>query len=240
MIAFATLELNDQLHVTLARRYDATAAEVTAMAKEVEKLKELLPFSIKFGNFCSMGEFRNIAAYKVRFIYDVQRQAVEAFYRRFYKETPGNRIYNEPKFHVTINNNESKRKLLEDWMRANPDGVWKINDLNFNTVVDNRADRPREQKKPDFWPCLSNTCLRYGTPTRNPLEFSKCINCDSPREDFKKPADVYAEPPSAPPARAVAKQPYQGKRPDWMCPKCNFKVFGSKDQCGKCGSKNPN
>lgn len=28
-------------------------------------------------------------------------------------------------------------------------------------------------------------------------------------------------------------------RPDWFCPVCNFKVFGSKEFCGKCNIRNP-
>lgn len=34
----------------------------------------------------------------------------------------------------------------------------------------------------------------------------------------------------------------QGKRvrPDWYCNRCQFKIFGSKDSCGKCGTRNPN
>ena len=27
--------------------------------------------------------------------------------------------------------------------------------------------------------------------------------------------------------------------PDWYCPTCNFKIFGSKEMCRKCGVRNP-
>ena len=78
-----------------------------------------------------------------------------------------------------------------------------------------------------------------------------CAKCDRPQAALANVfvEEAYVLPPSAPAASVmpiqaeapkVAAQSYfiAGGRGDWMCVRCNFKIFGSKDRC-KCGIRRP-
>jgi hypothetical protein len=106
------------------------------------------------------------------------------------------------------------------------------------------------EMKPGDWMCCGYVnfgsrpnCAKCGTAKVNPAQ----NNNIAPMVD-----DVYALPPSAPPVAEIAVQAEPPKPSavresyyipgcrdrDWMCVRCNFRLFGSKSRC-KCGTKRP-
>lgn len=56
-IGMIQLELGQNLHCTLVRRYDASPEDLVAMQQEVEKFRNSeTNVLVYFGNFCHMGE----------------------------------------------------------------------------------------------------------------------------------------------------------------------------------------
>lgn len=104
--------------------------------------------------------------------------------------------------------------------------------------------------KPGDWMCCGynnfasrTTCAKCGRP---PFQAIGDKIAAHPSVE-----DIYAAPPSAPPAAAMVLQDEVPRNPpresyyipgsrdrDWMCVSCNFKVFGSKNRC-KCGTRRP-
>lgn len=118
--------------------------------------------------------------------------------------------------------------------------------------ISNSVDGGSVAAKPGDWTCCGYnnfasraTCAKCGRPPFQPV-VDRAVAIE----------DAYALPPSAPaasvmpaqeayaPIRAVAAEAPKasyfivGGRGDWMCVRCNFKIFGSKDRC-KCGTRRP-
>lgn len=239
----------DDLHLTLARCYDATEQELINMQHMTEEpLRSMLPLMISWGNYCTMGEKGTFPAYRVYFVH--QKEPMRKLYSMFYKEAPGKALWPRATYHVTCDT-PAKRAALETLIRASPNNQYRVCNVSFKTRV--------EEAGAETWSCavcgLCNKiqnklcdaceCDRWAPHARagdwsccgvnNFASRSTCMKCNRPRE---------ASAPTAPPEYEVAPLKRQaqggGKRPDWHCYKCDFIVFGSKDACGKCGSKNPN
>lgn len=291
-IGFACFELDDDLHLSIGRHYDASPEKLVEMQEFVDSvLKPLLPFHIRFGNYTMLGENFNIPVYPVEFIYEAQKKEIETFYRRFYNEAPGKRLYPNPFFHVTCDT-PRKLEVLEVLIRASlTKPSLKLSNLVFKTRVEGgfcpidvdagtwqcpidgiRNDnsmkvckaegcdqwRPKElfaagnqPFKPGDWKCEVCTYVNFA----NRLNCGKCTRY-RPGVSSMDSKGVYDLPPSAPPIAAVVDpireqrnpppydptvyqkgKDYGGKRQDWWCARCQFKVFGSKDACSKCGTR---
>ena len=103
-IGCIVLELARDLHVTIARRWDASPEELVAMKTVVDSLRENnAVVRCKFGNFCQMGENGSYPAYRV-YLSDGagHQQPLIEIHDRFYKEAPGKAMYPKAKFHVTV------------------------------------------------------------------------------------------------------------------------------------------
>jgi hypothetical protein len=101
--------------------------------------------------------------------------------------------------------------------------------------------RPMVKKAGD-WNCVQCSFSNFASR-------GQCMRCNAP-----KVVDPYNMPPPSAPFQSVAPSPFQSVAPapplaqppasrlkgyhqDWWCTNCQFKVFGSKAQCGKCGQK---
>jgi hypothetical protein len=308
-IGYACFDLGDGLHITIGRHYDAAVETLGRMQEFVDqKLKPLLPFHIAFGNYTLVGENFDVPAYKVKFMYEGQRKVVEEFYKLFYNEQPGKRLWNLPKFHVTCDT-PGKLKYIESWIRqSRQDTSCILRDLHFRSRVEGgpaeistdgdwKCPICLRLNSPDFKVCATDGCDQWRPKELAPVAAFKpgdwtcscgfgnfasrdmCKNCNRPR-NFLEPSDAqdaYAAPPaSAPPSAVIGNSNWMcthcqlsnpeqarvclrcvlprnlaqkkpdhaqafggGKRPDWWCQKCQFKVFGSKERCGKCQTRRP-
>ena len=256
-IGFACFDLGNDMHVTIGRRYDATEEELVEMQRFVDDhIKPCEPFRITFGNFCHMGERGTFPAYKVYF----NDPIIHEFYRGFYKEAPGKALYPKPKFHVTVDT-PVKREMLENMMRS-CNYTMILSNATFKTRVEGgdaevtdstwqcqvcRNTNPISQKQ-----CLSQGCDQWrpiGLAPSRPGDWTCCgVNNYSSRtycmvckqqkplsNNVDSPYDL--PPPSA--SAPVLQQVHALKHRigDWWCPRCNFKIFASKDHCIKCGTK---
>lgn len=251
----------DDLHVTLARRYDADETDLINMQNCAEQIKRMLPLTISWGNYCTMGERGTFPAYRVYFVY--HQKVVDELYTRFYKEAAGKAMWPRAKFHVTVDT-PAKRNALEALIRSSPENQFQIREVSFKTRVEGLV---AEQGTPT-WSCaicglanlnINKTCGTEGCDqwaphaapragdwsccgVNNFASRTSCMKCNRPRGNLSE-YEVSPNAPSAPPAHEISplkKQATGNKgRPDWRCYKCDFIVFGSKDSCFKCGSKNP-
>ena len=166
-------------------------------------------------------------------------------------------MFPKPKFHVTVDTLE-KRSTLEDIMRLNPQLMLPPGKLVFRTNVagevltlspqtttwacstcgtpnaltqkecsDPQCDQWRpQQQRPGDWVC----CQQVNFASR-----STCYKCNRPRApELLSAMAAYNAPPSAPAPAGVRRMP------DWRCPTCEFVIWGSKERCSKCGTRNPN
>lgn len=264
-IGFACFDLGagNDLHVTIGRRYGATDEELVEMQRFVDdRIKPCEPFVVTFGNFCQMGERGTFPAYRVYF----EDRVVLEFYRRFYKEAPGKALYPKPKFHVTVDTPQ-KREILENMMRSCgyrmllsnatfktrvEGGDPEVTESTWQCQVCRNVN-PVSQKQ-----CLSQGCdqwrpigLSAATPVRpgdwtccgvnNYASRSLCMVCNKPKlASIGSDQSPYDLPPPPSSASAPVLQQLQAAKyriGDWRCPRCNFKIFASKDQCIKCGTK---
>lgn len=260
------LGLGHDLHLTVARRYDATEQELIDMQTCAEHdFTEYAPINIAFGNFCKMGEHGTIPAYRVSFDDPRVQRLAGNIYRRFYKEAPGKVLFPEADFHITVDTPE-KRAALETVMRQQKqlrvsrihfktrieggepevtDTTWKcmichnINPMGQKTCLTPNCDqwKPKESRPGDWMCCGINNfasrthCMKCGRPNSGSSSAAAAMG------PYEIPPAVVAVVPSAPPLEPAPKKP---KRADWWCPTCQFKIFGSKDKCGKCGFLNKN
>jgi hypothetical protein len=211
-IAFAALELvapkDVDLHITIARRYDVTEADIRAMQHDLERLiRPHLPIQVTFGNFCHLGEHGTFPAYKVSIENIAVQTILQQYHTQYYKEAPGKALYPKLKFHVTVDTPE-KRDFLEGLMRAGERGVL-IHDTLFRTMT--KGAEPvftREGK----WVCPD-------CDTQNPLDQKECGSpyCDQWR-----------------PKAAVPPSPVPPREGDWACTKCTYPNFASRAVCAKC------
>jgi len=129
----------------------------------------------------------------------------------------------------------------EGW-RCSVCGILNGLDHKFCRGVNCDQWRPRELvklpvEKPGDWTCSS--CNFNNFASRD-----QCKNCNRPK--VKYVIDPKQDPYNIPPASSLPSAPPMNELPmrkkfnqDWTCPRCIFKVFGSKDKCGKCGTKAP-
>ncbi len=270
-IGFACFDLTEDLHLTICRRYDATDQELIEMKKYVEeKIKPAMPFVIRFGNFCRMGENGTFPAYKVYFD-GHQGEIVKQFYETFYKDATGKALYPIPKFHITVDTPE-KRATLENMIRETLQAPLKrflLKNVSFKTRIEGGISQVAD----GMWTCLVCDC-------NNPLNQKECSTdgCDqwrprdvAPEEEEQQPYEKqqpypqYREGdwyccsvnnfaqrtrcmkcaklrPNLVARDAPALEPTVPKPVfyvDWKCPICDFKIFGSKAKCFKCGSSRP-
>jgi hypothetical protein len=169
----------DDLHMTIVRRYDACDEDLILMQLDVERFKVSLPFSIKWGNFCQMGEVGTIPAYRVYFTHALWPVHL---HDQYYKEAPGKAIWRKPKFHVTVDT-PAKRAALEAMIRASAD--YRITDMSFKT----RVEGGQQEVNGDTWTCASCGCRT------NPIGRKTCSepNCDQwrPIAAVERPGDWY-------------------------------------------------
>lgn len=260
------LELGHDLHLTIARRYDAIPQELIDIQMCAEHhFAEYAPINIVFGNFCKMGEHGTFPAYRVSFEDPMVQRFAEDTYRRFYKEAPGKVLFPEPEFHITVDTPE-KRAALETVMRQQK--TMRISKLHFKTRVEGGEPEVTDstwrcQVCHNINPLSQKTCLTPNCDQWKPKDVSPprpgdwmccgvnnfatrthCMKCGSSSRGgggaaASAAAKPYEVPPSAPPSQAVFEPaPKKPKRADWWCPRCEFKIFGSKDRCGKCGYLN--
>jgi len=130
--------------------------------------------------------------------------------------------------------------------RRRPD--WLCPNCNFNIYGSkdscfkchfNRSDLGRRSEpkgRSGDWTCPTCQFLIYGTK-------DSCFKCNYKRSDLASSVSRSAIPSvSASVIPSVSTSAFlpqtvnksRTKRPDWMCPNCNFLIFGSKDRCSKC------
>lgn len=260
----------DGLHLTLARRYDATEVELVAMQSNVDQIiRPRFPLRVEWGNFCSMGEAGTFPAYRVH----VTDPVVIDFYKTYYKEAPGKAMWPQPEYHVTVDT-PAKRAALEALIRSST--KYEIRSVTFKTRVEGGVEEealPASAAEARQWHCAvcgcyndmsHRACKTEGCDQWRPkpaavappqqrvgdwqccgmsnfASRSQCMRCGGGKPgSFVSPASSmkeYDAPPSAPTKKQVMGNGIH--RPDWNCSKCNFKIFGSKDSCFKCGTRNP-
>jgi hypothetical protein len=159
------------LHVTLARRYDATDIELVEMQIAVDRLiQPRLPLTVEWGNFCWMGEDGTIPAYRVH----INDPIVVDLYRTYYKEAPNKALWPQPEYHVTVDT-PAKRTALETLIRSSG-RTYPIRDVSFKTRVEGGAQEVDAEK--GTWTCavcgMGNstaikTCARQGCDQWRPM-----------------------------------------------------------------------
>lgn len=239
-IGLIQLDLEHDLHCTIARRYNATPEELVAMKAEVDNFKTPNgTITIRFGNFCHMGENGTFPAYRV---YLEPANYFTYYHDVFYKEAPGKAMYPKPKYHVTVDTPE-KRAFWEHTIATHGKSITvSASRLSFKTNVAGSTLTVCENTSLSEKKCSNAQCDQWRPIEQRPGDWTccnqvnfanktHCFKCNRPRAP--QPFD-YEAPPTAPPVAASF------KRPDWWCGPCNYKIFGSKERCHKCGSRNPN
>ncbi len=270
-IVFAALQIPSppeiDLHITIARRYDAIDADIRAMQHDLERLiRPHLPVGIEFGNFCFLGEKGTFPAYKVKVADPAIQSLLQRYHDKYYKEAPGKAMYPKLKFHVTVDTPE-KRAFYENMMRSHERSFF-VHDTLFRTTTkgaepmiadgkwtcpDCKTQNPMDQKECgsahcDQWrpkPAFVKRdgdwqCIKCGV--ENFAGRAACMKCGFMKVDQLARAAQYEMPPaapSAPPAQQLQPLVAGGRKPDWFCPACRFTVFGSKAAC-RGGMRNPN
>jgi hypothetical protein len=106
------------------------------------------------------------------------------------------------------------------------------------------ANSNEEKQRYDDWICCGvnnfasrSQCMRCGKPKQplNPYEQPPIPTAPS----YATMPDLRAQPPAFHPATGTPPWPASGPKQDWWCPRCNFKIFGSKDKCFKCNTRRP-
>jgi hypothetical protein len=249
-IAFAALKVPgpEELHITIALRYDVTAADMYCMQEDLNDfVKTLLPIQVSFGNFCLFGERGTIPAYKV-YIEDERIKAIlEKYHKKHYIESPDKSMYPRLKFHVTVDTPE-KKSFFESMMRTNPRG-FEVTEVLFRTKTVG-ADPVFTDSD---WTCpdcntvtslLQKECSKAGCDQWRPKEVEAIVRT-AIREavTVTEAARMIGQVAEAPTGPAVPTGPpnpsRQYRTSDWFCPGCKFKIYGSKSHCSKCGIKNP-
>lgn len=195
----AFLVLRGALHVTIAFKAEASRAETDQMEFDLQRMiAPLMPFRLEIGNYCQMGQNNTIPAYKAKITDQTVWEAVKAFYKLHYRETPGKRCFPTLKLHITTKT-ANDLNVVENIIR---EGYGYV--MIREAKVENRLDEPD---------------IQYGH---------------------------YEVPPTAPPPQQQVVAPSSGSQisyvypnGDWWCASCQFKVFGSKKQCGKCKTQKP-
>lgn len=206
-IGFACFDLPNDLHITIGRHFNASPETLALMQQFVdERLKPLLPFHIIFGNYCKVGENFDVPAYKVKFIYERQREVLEEFYAAFYNEAPGKRIWALPKYHITCDT-PAKLEDAERLIRAvQVPPMYALRDLSFKS----RVEGGHVQIGPTGdWIC----------PVCHQSNNAKFKVCGTDGCDQWRPKELSPEVPI--------------RAGDWSCV-CGFRNFASRDSCKNC------
>lgn len=258
-IAFAALKVPSprelDLHITIARRYDISESERQAMQYDLERLiRPHLPIRVEFGNFCHLGENGSFPAYKVTIPNVAVWNLIKEYHQRYYREAPDKALFPKLKLHVTVDTPE-KREFFETMIRSGQ-GFFNVTDTLFSTQT--KGANPVIDVQQRTWTCPD--CQKI-----NSMEIKECQNphCNQWRPKVSRPGDwncpqcLYSNfasraqcakcntlknanpyeipPPSAPVFRTAPAPNHSNNNSDWWCTVCDFKIFGSKASCGKCG-----
>jgi len=128
------------------------------------------------------------------------------------------------------------------------------------SIVDNPSLANNSNSYSNDWMCCGyknfgnrDRCAKCNNP-RNAISNSNNMNSDNNYGNSSVPS-IYEKAPSAPPhyditqlevSSAASNHPKESNNKisaygnDWWCHKCQFKIYGKKEECFKCHSRRPN